>query len=484
MKMFQVVNFVLLFTLVSSAIFGTEGITFPDHFLKGCSFSTYQNGGHFSSYGNPGLFTAKSNWSWFEDQKTHFNMKHLALFKPTSVIEGQQKIGHSAEFYDRALDDIKLLKNLQTNAVRFSFEWADYEVEEGVFREDYLNFFENYVDALIKNGIQPMITLHHFVHPLWFEQKGGFTKSENIDYFKRYCKRVFERLGGKVKLWCTINEPTVVSACGYILGIHPPGKVFNFNLAGTVLLNLLNAHVAVYKELKAMPGGHDAQIGIVHQLLTFQPYQHTINTLISQFTIKNPIGSLVAPFFNFAFGNETLKEFFKTGRFNYTIPFIGKLPLWSGRFCNVVAENPDAPKSFDFFGINIYSRVIVSTKPTCYPNQVMTDMEYPSSPELVYDAIVEMSKLGKPMYITENGIADKHDTHRAQFIQTAEKYVHKAFEEGYDIRGYFYWTLMDNYEWNDAFTQHFGLYAVNRDTQERTLRPGGSVFKDCFVTTV
>jgi beta-glucosidase len=482
MKMFQIVKHVLLSTLIFSTIFGAENRIFPDHFLKGCSFSAYQNGGHFSVYHYAGSFTAKSNWSWFEEQKTHFNMKHLSLFKPTSVIEGQQKIGRSTEFYDRAFDDIKLLKNLEVNAVRFSFEWADYEVEEGVFREDYLDFFEDYIDALIKNGIQPMITLHHFVHPLWFEQKGGFTKSENIFYFVRYCQRVFARLGNKAKLWCTINEPTVVSACGYVLGIHPPGKVFNFNLAGTVLLNLLKAHVEVYKKLKAMPNGKEAQIGIVHQLLTFQPYQHTINTLIRQFTIYNPIGSLIAPFFNFAFGNETVKEFFKTGHFNYTIPFIGKLPLWSGRFCNVVADIPDAPQSFDFFGINIYSRVIVSTKPTCYPSQVMTDMEYPSSPELVYDAIVEMSELGKPMYITENGIADKHDTHRAQFIRTAEQYVHKALEEGYDIRGYFYWTLMDNYEWNDAFSQHFGLYAVNRDTRERTLRPGGSVFKDCFST--
>lgn len=474
MKIFHIVNILALFLFGFSAIFGAENRIFPAKFLKGCSFSAYQNGGHING---------TSNWSWFEDQKTRFNMKHLALFNPISVIEGQQKIGHSAEFYSRAFDDIKLLKDLNVNSARFSFEWADYEIAEGIFREDYLDFFEDYIDALIENGIQPMVTLHHFVHPLWFEQKGGFTKSENITYFVRYCERIFKRLGKKVPLWCTINEPTVMSACGYVLGIHPPGKVFNFNLAGTVLLNLLQAHVQVYKKLKAMPGGDDAQIGIVHQLLTFQPYQHTINTLVSQFTIKNPIGSLIAPFFNFAFGNEVVKEFFEIGHFNYTIPFIGKLPTWSGRFCNVVADVPDAPNSFDFFGINIYSRVIVSTKPTCYPDQVMTDMEYPSSPELVYDAIVEISKkLKKPIIITENGIADKKDSHRAEFIKTAEKYVLKAIDEGYDVRGYYYWTLMDNYEWNDAFTQHFGLHAVNFETQERTLRAGGSVFRDCFAT--
>lgn len=461
----------LFVSLFFSACFGTEKGTLPAFFLKGCSLSAYQNGGHING---------KSNWSNFQEQKTRFNIKNVAPFKPVSVIVGDQKIGNSTEFYTRTFDDIKLLKELKVNAVRFSIEWADYETAEGIFREDYLEFFSDYIDALLDNGIEPMITLHHFVHPLWFEQMGGFTKAENIAYFIRYCERVFKCLGHKVHLWCTINEPTVFSSCGYVLGIHPPGKVFNFHLAGTVLLNLLQAHVQVYKKLKSMPGGDAAQIGIVHQLLTFQPYQHTINALSTKFTIKNPVGALIAPFFNFAFGNETVKEFFKTGNFNYSIPYIGKLPTWSGQLCNITAYNSDAPQSTDFFGLNFYAKVIVGTKPTCYPGQVMTDMEYPSSPELVYDAILEMSILNKPIYITENGISDKRDLYRADFIKKADQYIRKAIEEHYDVRGYFYWTLMDNYEWNDAFTQHFGLYAVDLATQERTLREGGKQFRDLF----
>jgi beta-glucosidase len=449
----------------------TESPVFPKGFLKGVGLSVYQNGGHLAG---------QSNWSWFETQKTRLNGKHVALLSPTPVIEGGALIGHSAEFYTKAFDDIKLLKALGVNSFRFSIEWADYEIAEGVFDEEYLNFFERYIDELIAHNIQPMITLYHFVHPLWFEKRGGFSKEKNIHYFVRYCQKVFEKLGRKVHLWCTINEPTVLSACGYVLGIHPPGYIGRFGMAGQVLLNLLNAHVCVYKMLKRMPGGMQAQIGIVHQLLEFEPYMHHLNAHALSLSIPNPLGSIVSNIFTFAFGNQTVKRFLKTGVFSYRIPLIGSMPTVSGYVCNVTGYNPDAPQSYDFIGLNFYSRVIVSTKPTCYPGQVMTDMEYPCAPEWVYDAIVEMSDLGKPIYITENGIADEMDSNRGYFIKTAIDSVHKAVREGYPVKGYFYWTLMDNYEWNDAFTKKFGLYQVNFLTQKRTLRPGGAMYRDYF----
>ena len=248
-----------------------------------------------------------------------------------------------------------------------------------------------------------------------------------------------------------------------------------------VLFNLLQAHVQVYKELKALPGGQQAQIGIVHQLLTFEPYKHNINALCTQLNLSNPLGALVSRIFTFTFAHHATKEFLKTGIFEYKIPFIGKLPTFSGQMCNVTGYNSDAPQSYDFIGLNFYSRVIIGTAgPTCYSNQVMTDMEYPCAPEWIYDAIVQMSDLGKPIYITEHGIADENDVNRGHFIKVAIDSVYKALQQGYDVRGYFYWTLMDNYEWNDAYTQKFGLYHVDFETQNRTLRTGGSIYRDYF----
>lgn len=352
------------------------------------------------------------------------------------------------------------MKELGCNAVRFSVEWATIEPQEGVFDLEVLSFYEQYCEELIKNGITPMITLYHWVHPLWFEQKGGFEKEENIGYFLRFCTTVFQRLSNKVHLWCTINEPTVSSFMGYVLGMHSPGKKGHFTTAGIVLQNLLYAHVCAYQTLKKLPYGQEAHIGIVHQVLKAQAYSPWY-----------PHSRAIAWFLNFCAGHEQVKELLTTGNFNYKIPGL----------VNVACYMPEAPQSYDFIGINYYSRVLVGFGgPTCLPDEVMTDMEYASFPQGIYDAIADLSQLGVPLYITENGIPDSKDDRRQSFINGYLQSVHKAVTDGYDVRGYFYWTLMDNFEWDRGYSMKFGLYDVDYETQRRTLRRGSYCFRDNF----
>lgn len=437
-----------------------DAIIFPTEFLKGVARSCYQDGGHgtWQEYQKP-----YSNWSAFEDSRIYGNARGVSLTLHSPILHGQ-KVGKSSHGWERAFDDIALLHELGCNAQRFSVEWTDIEPEEGQFNEEALAFYERYCEALVAQGITPMVTLHHFVHPQWFQDKGGFERSENIAYFVRFSQKVFKRLASNVTLWCTINEPTVLSACGYVLGIHPPGYVGKTQRAGLVLKNLLQAHIEVYSALKAMPRGEEAQIGLVHQMLCFEPYHYFVNKTLH---VKNPIGTMVSHIFNYSFAHAPVKYFLETGKFS---------------FFGVEYVDARAPHSYDFIGLNFYSKVVIGFGPTQYEGQIKTDMDYAIRPDLLYDALKEMADLGKPIYVTETGLADAKDTNRAFCITSYMRAIDRALKNGIPVKGVFYWSLIDNFEWNDGFDMKFGLYAVDPISKERTLREGSKAYRDILVS--
>lgn len=414
----------------------TSDINFPTNFLWGVASSEYQNSGSFHC----------PNCNWAEWEKTN-----------------NVKAGKACDSWDRYKTDIKLTQNLGVNATRFSVEWSNIEPEEGVFSEKALQHYETIVDEYIARGITPMITLHHFTDPLWFTNKGAFEKEENIAYFVRFCTKVFERLGNKVTFWCTINEPNIYMFMGYILGHFPPEK-HNPYLALKVMKHLLQAHMQTYTTLKAMPHGDTAQIGLVHQYLVFEPYTHW-----------NAAERLPGLLFN-RIVHTSIVEFLKTGIYSVTlIPGV----------CTVSYTAPQGQKLMDYIGLNYYSRVVIKGQlsltdllsSSCYPEEIMTDMPYALYAEGLYNAIQDLSSLNLPIYITENGIADKLDDRRELFIQQYIYAISQAIKDGYDVRGYFYWSLLDNFEWNMGYEQKFGLYDVNLETQKRTLRKGAKYYK-------
>ena len=395
-----------------------------------------------------------NNWYSWEHQKDS-NGK--------SRIHNNDKSGIAANHWNLYRDDIRLMNDLGVGYYRFSVEWSKIEPENGIINEKALEHYRDVCIALIDSGLTPVITLHHFSHPIWFEELGAFEKEENIEYYIRFSELVFNKLSDIVPIWCTINEPAVYVTQGYFNGVFPPGKKDPL-LAGYVMRNLLNAHVQVYQHLKTLPNGANVQIGLVKNITQLDPLRrwHILDWYFS--------GIL-----NDVFTNSTLNLFSK-GEFDFYLPAMA----------NVSYKNYDAINSLDFIGLNYYSRWHVKgqlnlAEPFTFelrPQDIQTDMPYAIYPEGFYKAVKTIAKLNVPIIITENGIADDKDDRRSLFIKRYLYALFKTIEEGYDIRGYFYWSLMDNFEWAEGYMMKFGLYDVDFNTQDRTLRSGSQSFVD------
>jgi beta-glucosidase len=403
-----------------------------------------------------------SNWSNWEQKRIHRN--HPTILDNDWSLE-------ACNFWDNYEYYIELLQELGCNSFRFSIEWTVIEPECGNFSQEALDHYIELCNALINAGIEPIVTLHHFTHPAWFENIGGFTKEKNIKYFVRFSKYVFHALQDRVRLWCTINEIGPFVFMGYIMGSFPPG-VHNLHMAARVMRTMLKAHCRVYKALKKMSLNPETHIGLVHQYCTFEPHD---TSLLGK---CNLLEQVPAYFMTYVF-NSAILHFLRTG---VLFPHNPLLRL------NI----PDAPQCFDFIGLNLYSRIVLKShlkqciktrdfsdivKPMGRNGELMTDMPYPICPESLYNAIVDLSSLNVPIYITENGLADAQDNRRGLFITAYLKELARAIKDGYDVRGYFFWSLIDNFEWAEGYSKKFGLYRYNPLTGIGELKDGAKVYQ-------
>ena len=420
----------------------TQNIHFPNSFAWGTATAAHQVEGN----------NTNNNWYDWEHQLDENNQPRIH--------NGDKSI-LAADHWNRYPDDIKLMKDLGVNHYRFSIEWSKIEPQNGDYNVESIQHYRDLCDSLIKNNITPVVTLHHFTHPTWFEKLGAFEKKENIDHFIEYSEYAFNNLKDLVPIWCTINEPSVFVSQGYFNGIFPPGKKDPV-LAATVLENLLFAHTKTYKHLKSLNGGDKAQIGLVKNIFQFDPLRrwHILDWAFSKVL-------------NNVFTHSTL-DYFKKGYSTFSLPGMVKKHM----------ENNDAVGAMDFIGLNYYSRMHVKgqvnlTEPFVFEKRakdIQTDMDYALYPEGFYEALHTISTLKKPIYVTENGVADQGNNIREMFIKRYLYALHKGLQDGLDIRGYFYWTLMDNFEWAEGYKMKFGLYKVDFETQERTLRESSNLF--------
>lgn len=444
-------------SLVSGVMAVDETYLLPE--LMGVATAEYQNSG-LAMYKS---FNAASNWSVHECKLAQ---------KEGHPLRTHGLSGNGTNLWNSIEKHIELMQDINCNAFRFSIEWAVVEPTPGFFLQDALDHYEKQIDALLAAGITPMITLHHFTHPLWFEQKGGFTKEENIEDFVRFCQLVFNTFKDKVKLWIPINEIAPFAIQGYCFGVFPPG-VTNPWLAAQVIRTMLNAQCQVYKALKKLDTDNSCQIGFIHNYLHFQTAD---TSLLSSF---NLIEKAPVYFLNYMF-NDAILHFLKTGELFPCNPLL-RMTI------------KDAPFCFDFIGLNFYSRVIIKSDvynavrnlspamvafPTGAPGEIMTEMPFPVSPESFYDGILAMASFGVPLYITENGCPDTTDTYRPEFIKGYVQQLSRAMKQGINIKGYFHWTLVDNFEWDHGYTQQFGLHSFDKDTDTYTLKNGGKVLRD------
>ncbi len=423
----------------------TSDISFPKNFLWGSATAAHQVDG-----GN-----TNNNWARWEDS---FNEKG----EPR--IHNGDRAGNAAEHWERYPEDIQLMRDeLGLNSYRFSIEWSRVEPEEGRFDEEVILHYHDMIDKLIEAGVAPMITLHHFTNPLWFEDKGGFEPEENIALFVRFSKRMFEEYGSKVERWCTINECGPYAVMGYGLGVFPPG-VKNIQRMAVVLYHLMRAHTAVYDMIKAMPGGDKVQVGLVKNIFQFDPLHRW-----------NLFHWILCRVLHGAY-NESILGYLETGTFRCKVP----------TQANFVREHPEDVGKTDFIGLNYYANLILSLfmkreppfEPHARKGQFLTDMPYAVYAEGFYRALIRLKPLGVPVIVTENGIADDKDDKRALWIERYIYAMSEAIKDGVDVQGYHYWSLMDNFEWAEGWQMSFGLYKVDRETQSRTLREGSLAYRD------
>ncbi|KXS17974.1 glycoside hydrolase family 1 protein [Gonapodya prolifera JEL478] len=423
----------------------TDNLKFPKDFLWGVATAAHQVEGGCTN----------NNWSRFE-----------SFTKPDGkpAVHNRDTAARACEHWERYPEDIQLMSNIGLNSYRFSVEWSKVVPRRGVVDKAALDHYKDVLDKLDQKGIVPMVTLHHFTNPIWFEDLGGWEKLENVDDFLFFVKTVFAEFGPRVKYWCTFNEPEGYAACGWILGVHPPGKRTAHTLVGVVMTHILDAHVRSYKLMKSMPGGANTEIGWCKSYFQYEPN----NPL-------NPV-EVIASWRTEWLMNGSLLEFFRSGNYNlhvlpFNIPFLQLANYY----------NPDGPRSFDFVGLNYYSHNVSGFGHPWEWHQdgiislinkdgLMTDMHYSVYPEGFYHAIKDMASLKKPVVVTENGIADANDTRRHLFLRRYLYAMSKAISEGIDVRGYFHWTLMDNFEWAEGYDSRFGLFETNFETQERTMR--------------
>ncbi len=413
-----------------------HSVSFPHTFLWGCADSALQTEGVETVDGK----LVENSWTAFEKQLN---------------IPLEKRVGKACERWTRYKDDYQLLKNIGMNSYRFTIEWSKIEPVEGIYDQAAMQHYVEMVDELLRLNIIPIITLFHHTFPVWFAKKGAFENKQNSYHFVRFALYVFRHLHSKINYWITMNEPIGFALEGYYRGVYPPGKK-SLQTAGYVAKNLLYAHVSTYKELKKM--NPNVFIGITH---IFNP--------LDAYYVWNPLEQAVARTFDYLV-NKTVIKFFKSGTFDWAYLVRG--------------YNEDAPQALDFFGINYYTHTtikqtnILSLKPTHRQDETLLDSPHDGRvcktlyPEGLYRSIKNCAKLRIPLFITENGTASCNAAVRDEYIKKHLYVISRALKEGFDIRGYFFWTLMDCFCWRKGYADKHGIYQVNFQTQERTLRPG------------
>lgn len=422
----------------------TDDISYPQDFLWGTATAAHQvEGGH-----------TNNNWYWWESQTYETGEPRIL---------NNDKSGKAVDQWNRYPEDIQLMKELGTNSYRFSLSWSKIMPKPLVFDSIALQHYSDLIDSLLAHNIEPMITLHHFEEPLWFMEIDGFEKEENISYFISFSEKVMKTYGDRVSYWTTFNEPNVFINEGYFAGYFPPGKK-DARIAGTALANIMKAHVKTYQMAKNLDQTNDIEVGIVMSIFLFEP--------ANRLNLIDWIGTYLA---DDSF-NKTILRFLKTGSYKYLVLPFGK---------TIKFRDMDAKKSIDFIGVNYYSHIAVNMNPldpveSLEPvkGEELAEMgRYTVYPDGIYDAIKMTSNLNVPIYITENGIGDSKDIHRGLFINRSLYAISEAIKDQYDIKGYYYWSLLDNFEWSLGYSQKFGLYEVDLQTQKRTLREGSKEFQ-------
>ena len=341
----------------------------------------------------------------------------------------QEPSGDCCDSYHRYPDDIALVRDLGLGAYRFSIEWSRIEPEDGEFSRAALDHYRRMLAACHEQGIAPVVTFHHFSTPRWMAARGGWLAPEIVDRFARFCERTVAHVGDLVSMGCTINEPNALSFEAYIAGVFPPGHR-DIAEAGIANEHLKQAHRRAYDVLKA--GRGDFPVGLT----------------ISMNEWWTPAGA-----------HDML---------------VRARQAHEGQFLEVTRGD-------DFVGVQAYTRIRLDERGHPLGGEdgveMVPSMQYEFWPPALEAAIRFAAEVAQvPIYVTENGLGHDDDTRRIVYVHDALEGVGRCLADGIDVRGYFYWSLTDNFEWAHGYGPRFGLVSVDRETFARTPKPSAAWF--------
>lgn len=439
----------------------SDSFKFPDSFLWGAATSAYQ------IEGSPLADGAGSNiWHRF------------------SHTPGRTENGDTGDVacdhYRRFNSDVELMSELGLNAYRFSIAWARVLPDgTGRVNQKGLDFYSSLLDALLEKGIAPNVTLYHWDLPSALDDRGGWLNRDIASWFADYATLMFNALGDRAKMWGTINEPWVISDGGYLYGKLAPGhrNLFEAPIASH---NILRAHGRAVEAFRASSAAREGRIGLVVNLEPKYPASDSPEDIAATARADAYMNrQYLDPIFLRRYPDE-MRDVFGEAWID-----------WSNEDMNEIAQ------PIDFLGVNYYTRGVISHDAERLPERTVRIVQeaspythvgwevYPAALTKVLLWIKE--RYGEiPLYVTENGAAfpdsptaldsEVNDPLRVDYLRGHIGAVRDAMEQGADVRGYFAWSLLDNFEWSHGYSMRFGIVHVDYATQRRTVKSSGRYY--------
>jgi len=408
---------------------------FPKGFLWGSATASHQVEGS----------NTNNNWSAWEEQAGRIRLGHMA------GLACDWWGGRWKEDFDRAAETGQ-------NAHRLSIEWSRVQPRQDVWDESAIDYYRQMLRGLDQRGLTPMVTLHHFTDPLWLTEMGGWENDETPALFEKFVAKIVDALKEFCRTWITINEPNVYTVMGYLFSAFPPGKN-DLKSCFLVLKNLIRGHAAAYRAIHALQ--HDASVGIAHNYQSIQPAHPWL-----------PWDHWLARFVHTNF-NASFPLALATGKFKFAFQSISL---------------PEARHTQDFFGLNYYTRQMAAVN-LLRKKDLFIHLGHPKDAEIsdtghianvpqgFYEAMKFAKGFGIPIYITENGVEDADDNLRPRYLIQHVHQMWRAVNFNWPIKGYFHWSLVDNFEWERGWTQRFGLWGLDLETQARIRRTSVDVYE-------
>lgn len=347
-------------------------------------------------------------------------------------------------------EDVELMAKMGIRACRFGIEWARICPKEGEIDQNAIARYREELSLMRELGISPLMTLHHFTNPMWFEEKGGFEKRENIGDFMDFVDLAVNCFGDLVSDYITINEPNVYATNGFYFGDWPPGKR-SVKAACTVMSNLAYCHIMAYEMIHAIReerGFTDTRVGLASHMRVFAPKNH-----------GNPAHIAAAGATRWLFQGAINLAMCKG---DFRAPLRAPYMVLPGEYC-------------DFHGLNYYTRSTVTglgdgVRENCPQNDLGWEI-YPQG--LVQCARDLFKLLPRPIWVTENGTCDNTDAFRAKYICDHLAAISSA---PLPIERYYHWCFCDNFEWLEGESARFGIVHVDYDSQKRSVKRSGEFF--------